>query len=485
MRWSRAAGSAESFADGRAVVGLRDPDAAAAVAADHGLTAGRVESRLRAMEVTASPAQLRALAAAGDPRVRYVEAPPAIRFLHRRDDPYVNLVDSRSGKPYEWTFTQLGVDRAFNLGRGSPQILVGVVDSGLSSVPDLQGKVVQTFWDPAVTSAEDPLGHGTFVSSLIAANDDDGIGMAGFCGACRLLVYRIRAYFDASAAIVKLVDQGVRVINLSIGGDPGDPSFALTDAVNYAAAHGVLVVAAAGNVESDQVDYPAAQLQPPGGQPGIGLAVGASDAGGTRTSWSNYGEQLSLLAPGGYAEDSSCLGIFGAVPQQFGIFDAFGCDAPLVDPATGGRYAYGEGTSFSTPEVVGIAALAWAAAPTLTSADLVRIITQTATRPAGTGWTPDSGWGVVNAARVLETVTGRSSADGIQVTRASSRRGRRPRAGCSSSACTPPGWTGLRCRRPRSRARHRPGRRRCAPWDASSRDSACASGACCARRRSA
>src|SRR5262249_27069656 len=82
-----------------------------------------------------------------------------------------------------------------------------------------------------------------------------------------------------------------------------------------------------------------------------------------------------------------------------------------------GRYAYAEGTSFSTPEVVGIAALAWAAAPNMTSADLVRVISQTASRPAGTGWTPESGWGVVNAARVLETVTGRSSADGILVSR--------------------------------------------------------------------
>jgi serine protease len=124
--------------------------------------------------------------------------------------------------------------------------------------------------------------------------------------------------------------------------------------------------------------------------------VGASDARGRRASFSNYGSRLSLVAPGTY--DGKCSsGIVGAIPSIAVSFDTgSGCDATLFD-AQGNRYAYANGTSFAAAEVAGIAALVWAARPTLTNVQLARVLEQTATRPTGVGWTRTLGWGIVNA----------------------------------------------------------------------------------------
>ncbi len=94
-----------------------------------------------------------------------------------------------------------------------------MVDSGVTVVPDLKGKIAETFWDKTIhNSAADVLGHGTFVSSIIAARNDDGFGMAGFCGACRLAVYKAVPVNDVQVAegIRTLTDAHVRIINLSI-----------------------------------------------------------------------------------------------------------------------------------------------------------------------------------------------------------------------------------------------------------------------------
>src|SRR4029079_5447738 len=85
-------------------------------------------------------------------------------------------------------------------------------------------------------------------------------------------------------------------------------------AIEYAAAHGVLVVAAAGNEYGDgnPVEYPAALLQPVGsdGQGGIGLAVGASTQDGSPADFSNPGSSVSLAAPG--------EAVFSALPAGIG-----------------------------------------------------------------------------------------------------------------------------------------------------------------------
>src|SRR5205814_10358608 len=115
------------------------------------------------------PRALAALAARHDPRVRYVEPLRRVVPAHVRNDPLSWQIDPRSGAPYEWAFRAVGADAALSLSKGDPSILVGIVDSGVANVRDLRGKVAETFWDQrSNTSADDLIGHGTFVSSVSA-----------------------------------------------------------------------------------------------------------------------------------------------------------------------------------------------------------------------------------------------------------------------------------------------------------------------------
>ena len=283
-------------------------------------------------------------------------------------------------------------------------------------MPDLRGKVAETFWDPHTSaSAVDTIGHGTFVSSIVSAANDDGFGMAGFCGACRVAVYKAEPLTNLQIAtgIKRLTDAHVRIINLSLVTPRASQD--IVDAINYALAAGVLVVAASGNEGDGTVDFPASLLQPGGGVAAGGIAAGASDAAGNRASFSNWGDSLTMLAPGAY--DARCtVGMLGAIPSNVGQFDSGqACDTVFSGPA-GTRYAYASGTSFAAPAIAGVAALVWAAAPSLTNVQVAGILEQTARRPAGAGWTPDAGWGVLDAKAAVEAALGRTAGgDGLRL----------------------------------------------------------------------
>jgi len=419
MRWAHAprlrglAAARERFPGGRAVVGLDDPKDAAAVARAFHVSPLYLVRRLRALEVAGTQRALRALAA--DPRFRYVEPLRRRESFHKRNDPLTTTIDPTTHLPFEWQFAHVGMDSALNVDRGSPAIVVGVIDTGWGQVPDLAGKVVTSwYFTGQTTDPFDTLGHGTFVSSLVAALNDDGQGMAGFCGSCKLDIVKDIGLTSLSVAtaIRQLTDAGVRVINMSFGG-PGMSQLE-KDALDYAIGKGVLLVASAGN-DGGPVNYPAAYLQPDGGAAGYGLAVGASDANDQKAPWSSWGSRLSLLAPGTFGSAPACnVGVLGALPPFASIFDGDGC-TKLTDSTTGGRYGYSDGTSFASPEVAGIAALVWAAHPELLNYQVAQILTQTATRAQGAGWSPTQGWGVVNAKAAVELVTGKSTADAVVV----------------------------------------------------------------------
>jgi subtilisin family serine protease len=415
--------SALKFSSGIAVVGVSPTTSDVALPSSVNVTSS--DPKLHEMVVTGSPSALASLQSffEGDHEIRYVEPVERLTPLHFRNDPATYNVDPGTGQPYEWAFNHVGVDRALNLSNGASSVQVGIIDSGVSPVTDLQGRVAHAFyWGYEGTDASDTDGHGTFVASIVAAGNDDGYGLAGFCGACQIVPVKDMGLTSLSVAadIRTLVDYGVKIINLSIGGP--NPSFLLLDAVNYAISHGVLLVASSGNDGLPYVSYPAAWLMGDNGALGWGLAVGASDEADNRAPFSNFGPRLSLLAPGASAGGCS-IGIYSALPPIATDFtDGGGCDAVKLDPLNGGSYAYASGTSFSAPEVAGVAALIWAAAPTLTNSQVADLLEKTASRPSGTGWVPDRGWGVLNAAAALEAATGGSSADEMTVQTVSVKR---------------------------------------------------------------
>ena len=365
---------------------------------------------LHAVLAKVTAAQLHTLLTRGtsDPRIRYVSPIREKRnALSMPNDPYLSTVDGATHVPYEWAFLTTHVDRALDYTTGDPHVVVGVIDSGVARIPDLAGKI-DSLWSVTggtiaqVFDDNDDQGHGTAVASLIAANWNDHFGIAGFGGDTHVIGVHagIEGSFndaDLAVALTKLVSLGVRIVNMSLGGKlPSDP--VLVDAMHYAAAQNVLLVAAAGNLDTD-VFWPAAELQRSGGGRSYGIAVGATDGTGRRASFSNWGAHLSIMAPGAY---SRYMGVVVALPPASRFEEMF----PTWTDDGDARYAYVGGTSFSAPEVSGVAALVWAANPELTNYQVADILKQSAARTSP-DWTPEMGCGTLDAGAALELATSR------------------------------------------------------------------------------
>lgn len=391
------------------VVGYRTQEALAEALARYPARVVRRLPHLRAVEVDPDlhrdhfAAALRALpgiAYIGGLETRRSRAEPALVALFR------------PGLPYEWQYVATRANEVpESVLRAAAAVKVAVVDTGADVThPDLAAKSPET-WDivrrrPAVTDVE---GHGTFVAALAAGSVSNGEGIAGFAGDARLLVVKASRKdgmftdVDEAAAIVYAVDHGAKVINLSLGGV--GTSELEQQAVRYAASRNVLLVAAAGNEYQvgNPVEYPAALLQPPGsrGQGGVGLAVGATTMAGRRASFSNTGTHLSLVAPG--------ENVFGALAQ--GSKAAHWPRYDLPGSSTG-LYGWSSGTSFSTPQVAGAAALVWAANPTLTAQQVAGVLKSTA---SGRGsWNRAVGYGVLDVAGAVAAATGQPVEERVQ-----------------------------------------------------------------------
>jgi type VII secretion-associated serine protease mycosin len=245
--------------------------------------------------------------------------------------------------------------------------LVAVVDTGVdTSHPDLVGHTLPGYnvVNPG-TPPTDEQGHGTFVAGVVAANTNNGVGVAGTAWNGMVLPVKVftgDVAFDSDTAvgIRYAANHGAKVINLSLGG-PGDSPI-LHDAITYAASRNVVVVAASGNTGDNVPQFPAAYPEV--------LAVGATDEAGALTDFSSYGDWLDLAAPG------------------FNIVSTF----------PGGSYAIGAGTSFAAPIVSGIAALVRARFPNLTAAQVGDRLRNSARDAGPRGIDPYYGWGVVDAA---------------------------------------------------------------------------------------
>jgi subtilisin family serine protease len=204
--------------------------------------------------------------------------------------------------------------------------------------------------------------HGTAVASLIAAVSGDS-GFVGVAPGVRILPVRVvpngdEYDKDVANGIRYAVDAGAHIINMSFG-KPHSPGKAAVDsAVQYAVSKGVLLVHASGN-ESTDVDqtptYPSARFTT-GVRAEQWIDVGASSwrAGeNLAAEFTNYGSaNVDLFAPG--------VSVFAAVP--------------------GNGFAREDGTSVAAPVVSGVAALLMSQFPTLTAADVKRILMATVTR---------------------------------------------------------------------------------------------------------
>ncbi|MFC4065538.1 S8 family serine peptidase [Actinoplanes subglobosus] len=395
--------------------------------ADGDSTARRLlgEIRAKAVEVPTGRAEAVTAALRADPNVAYVQIDPqAEKADVTPDDPWMTQ-DRQPELKY------LNVPAAWDTTTGAA-VTVAVVDSGVNPVGDLAGKVLPGYdFANDDSSPSDDEGHGTMVASLIAATPDNGAGMAGVCAQCKILPVKVVGrsglgyHSDIAQGIIYAAQKGAKIINLSLGSTVS--SAVLQDAVAYANGKGALVVAAAGNSDTNAKSYPAAYADV--------LAVGATDTrtGGTAKAWfSNFGSWVDVAAPG-----------ITAAMQYNGVYcwdSRDSCWTTEYDPKTG-ELVYDDysvqGTSFSAPLVSGVAALVASAHPNYSGGSLRYAITNSGRRD--NTWTQ---FGTVDAVRAINSGTDTKAPTATGFTPAANAKVR------ANVAITPTGladdWFGIR-----------------------------------------
>lgn len=368
---------------------------------------GTIEGEIRALGVTriavtvergADPAAL-LRAAAARPKVASVEEDARVHTSWTPNDPYWNT------DPYvglgQWGDRKILLDRALDVvgALSLAPVTVAVIDTGVDAGhPDLAGVVLpgttilssQNAACNADAVGTDDNSHGTHVAGIIAADANNGIGIAGVASNARILPIKALdctgsgLTSDVSQAITFAVDRGARLVNVSLGSSSGSDT--LLAAVNYAVAHNVLIVAAAGNC-GNASRLPAACLQTqnrieyPAAYPGV-LAVGATATDDSIAPFSTQGSQVGVSAPG--------VNIISTTPRYSTYQSARGATT---------SYAVFSGTSQATPFVTGTAALVLGIDPTLTGTQLTDRLKQTADDLGPPGPDPAFGAGRINALR--------------------------------------------------------------------------------------
>lgn len=205
--------------------------------------------------------------------------------------------------------------------------------------------------------ANDRNGHGTFVASTIAEATDNRYGLTGLAFGAHIMPVRVldgAGEGEASTiaeGVVFAVRHHAQIINLSLEFSPGVTAADIPElmkALRLAHRHNVLVVAAAGNEGARSVDYPARA-------PNV-IAVGATTEHGCLADYSNYGPQVTLVAPGG-GENANLPGdpnCNAELPAGRDIFQVTFTGSSVTKFGIPSGY---EGTSMATPHVAATAAL--------------------------------------------------------------------------------------------------------------------------------
>jgi subtilisin family serine protease len=297
---------------------------------------------------------------------------------------------------------------------------VAIIDSGVDTKhPDLadvggQRKILDSR-SFVGGSAQDTLGHGTFVAGLIAAGVNNGVGIAGLAPSAQLLVAKVVTRsrsipVDAEARAIRwAVDNGARVINMSLGGirDPIDPdrdtySRLEADAVSYAVSNGAVVVAAVGN--GDQApSTPWKYASYPAALPHV-LGVSAVNVEGNVPRFSNRDAVYNdVAAPG--------IEILSLLPRPMTArYPA--CADQGYSSCGPDEYRSAQGTSFAAPQVTAAAAVLLSLHPTLRPEQVTKILERSA-RDVDAGTCTDcssgrdaaSGWGRLDVAAAISALS--------------------------------------------------------------------------------
>ena len=304
----------------------------------------------------------------------------AVEFNYIRQTQASEITPNDPGFEEQWSLSLINMPGAWAIEKGDPEVIIAVVDTGFDYThQDLASKTWVNAdeipdngidddgngyiddvrgWDFSVlpnsdgsgkpqNGDNDPIdetGHGTHVAGIVGAAVDNGVGIAGIAWNCTLMPVRgagVEGIRDdrSAAAIVYAVDNGARIINMSWGGR--ERSFVVRDAVDYAYARGVLMVAASGNESADGAIFPAGYRKV--------IAVAATQQHKQRFYQSNFGASIDIGAPGNV----------------------------ILSTHINNRYRPLSGTSMATAHVSGVAALIISKRPSLTHQEVRQILLST------------------------------------------------------------------------------------------------------------
>jgi subtilisin family serine protease/subtilisin-like proprotein convertase family protein len=312
----------------------------------------------------------------------------------------------------QYQHTKMQVNKAWDTQTGNPAIVVAIADDGVAiNHPDLKANIWVNSKEIAGNGIDDdgngfiddvngwdfssgdanpnPVGggtHGTHVAGIVAADTDNGIGVAGVAGGgpngdgVRIMPIRWAGSGSWTSSRVSqsytyAANNGAKIVNASYNFDGWATNSTVTSALNYSYSKGVIHFNSAGN--NNQADAPRGVFDQI-------LFVASTTSGDVKSSFSNYGAFVDISAPG-----SSVLAT---------ITD---------DDATTHGYGSLSGTSMSSPDAAGVAALIWSQNPTWSREQVVAQLLATADNidAANPAYVGQLGTGRANAYRgVTETL---------------------------------------------------------------------------------
>jgi len=280
----------------------------------------------------------------------------------------------------QWALSKIAAQEAWSIYTGSSETVVAVLDTGVDYNhrdlrdnmwvneaelngaegidDDENGYVDDIYGYNFIYNNGDPMddyGHGTYCSGIIAARGDNDLDITGICWNTRIMALKFMGLFgdgtasDAVLAIYYAVENGADVISNSWS--TADESLLLKDAVDYAHSQGVIMVASAGNDDSDLPQYPSCYKNV--------ISVAATDADDKRWPYSNYGDCVDIAAPGVDVLSLSAEG------TSIGV-------------SNNGYTTMLSGTSTACPHIAGACALLLSANPLMTFEQVYSVLTRTA-----------------------------------------------------------------------------------------------------------
>jgi serine protease len=355
-----------------------------------------------------------------NPNVEYAEPNAIMQAFWTPNDPFFS---------YQWHFdaAHLNMPAAWDIEQGgNSSVVVAVVDAGVAyedyaipsyelsevysrdgyyhQAPDLANTNFVTGYDFINDDSHpnDENCHGTHVTGTIAQSTNNGSGCAGMAFRCSIMPVRVLNNEGSGSntavadGISFAVQHGADVINMSLGGPPGDSSGtwtmhqAIIDAVN----RGVVVVAATGNNNTNKISYPGGFSEC--------IAVGATEYLNQRAPYSNWGPGIDIVAPGGDVSAYHNAGDPDGVLQQTFRFPNDGTNVAQVDSFA---YMYFQGTSMANPHVSGLVALMIAHGITGV-ANIKNILYSTATDLGASNYDEVYGYGLIDPVAALSQSPG-------------------------------------------------------------------------------